>query len=86
MSGEPGENARELSVARGAGLAFAAAPHRSRTAPQLARRPRIVLASADGLDNKVAAKKPRITPQTVGRWRTRFVVDGLQELYARNHF
>jgi len=52
----------------------------------LARRPRIVLASADGLDNKVAAKKPRITPQTVGRWRTRFVVDGLQELYARNHF
>jgi transposase len=55
--------------------------HRSRTAPQLARRARIVLACADGLDNKVVAKKLRMTPQTVGRWRNRFVADRLDGLY-----
>jgi transposase len=55
--------------------------HRSRTAPQLARRARIVLACADGLDNKVVAKKLRMTPQTVGRWRRRFVTDRLDGLY-----
>ncbi len=55
--------------------------HRSRTAPQLARRARIVLACADGLDNKLVAKKLRMTPQTVGRWRRRFVADRLDGLY-----
>ena len=55
--------------------------HRSRTAPQLARRARIVLACADGLDNKVVARKLRMTPQTVGRWRRRFVADRLDGLY-----
>lgn len=46
---------------------------RWRTAPQLARRARIVLASAEGLDNKTVAGKLRLTAQTVGRWRRRFV-------------
>ena len=55
--------------------------HRSRTAPQLARRARIVLACAGGLENKVVAKKLRMTPQTVGRWRNRFVADRLDGLY-----
>ena len=55
--------------------------HRSRTAPQVARRARIVLACADGLDNKVVAKKLRMTPQTVGRWRRRFIADRLDGLY-----
>ncbi len=55
--------------------------HRSRTAPQLARRARIVLACADGLDNKLVAKRLRMTPQTVGRWRRRFVTDRLDGLY-----
>jgi len=36
--------------------------HRSRTAPQLARRARIVLACAEGLDNKLVAKRLRMTP------------------------
>jgi transposase len=44
---------------------------RSRTAPQLARRARIVLACARGLD---------VTPQTVGTWRTRFVEQRLEGL------
>lgn len=55
--------------------------HRSRTAPQIARRARIILTCADGLDNKVVAKKLRMTPQTVGRWRRRFVADRLDGLY-----
>jgi transposase len=55
--------------------------HRSRTAPQLARRARIVLLCADGLDNKSAAKSLRLTAQTVGRWRARFVRDRLEGLH-----
>src|SRR6202158_3845926 len=55
--------------------------HRSRTAPQLARRARVVLACADGLNNQVVAKKLRLAPQTVGRWRARFVRDRLDGLY-----
>ena len=54
--------------------------HRARTAPQVARRARIVLACARGLDNQTVAKKLRVSPQMVGRWRARFVtrrVDGL---------
>ena len=31
--------------------------HRSRTAPHLARRARIILACAEGIDNKVVAKR-----------------------------
>jgi transposase len=54
--------------------------HRSRTAPQVARRARIVLACADGFDNKVVARKLRMTPQTVGRWRRRFIADRLDGL------
>ena len=54
--------------------------HRARTAPLLARRARIVLACATGLDNTIVAKKLRMSQPTVGRWRQRFIdkgVDGL---------
>ena len=54
--------------------------HRARTVPQLARRARLVLACARGLDNQAVAKRLRVSPQMVGRWRARFVarrVDGL---------
>ena len=50
--------------------------HRARTAPQVARRARIVLACARGLDNQTVAKKLRVSPQMVGRWRARFVTRG----------
>ncbi|MGD8376189.1 MAG: IS630 family transposase [Acidobacteriota bacterium] len=46
---------------------------RSRTNPQLARRARIVLTCARGLDNKTVAHKMRLTVQTVGKWRARFI-------------
>ena len=51
---------------------------RSRTAPQLARRARIVLACAAGNNNKTVAR--RLSPPTVGKWRARFVRDRLDGL------
>ena len=50
--------------------------HRARTAPQLARRARIVLACATGLDNTTVAKTLRMSKPTVGRWRQRFIDKG----------
>ena len=52
--------------------------HRSRTAPQLARRARIILACADGVDNKVVARRLRMSPVTVCKWRGRFVRERLE--------
>src|SRR5471032_514840 len=53
---------------------------RRKTAQALALRARIVLACADGMDNKTVAAKQRVTQQTVSKWRARFVIhrmDGL---------
>ena len=53
---------------------------RRKTAQALALRARIVLACADGVDNKSVASLQRVTPQTVSKWRARFVehrLDGL---------
>lgn len=47
--------------------------HRARSAPALARRARIVLASATGSDNRTVARRVRAAPATVGKWRQRFV-------------
>jgi len=55
--------------------------HRSRSAPALARRARIVLACAEGHDNQTVARKLRFTPATIGKWRNRFVQDRLEGLY-----
>jgi transposase len=55
--------------------------HRSRTAPHLARRARIILACAEGHDNKVVAKRLRMSQVTVCKWRARFVGDRLDGLY-----
>src|SRR5437870_10310283 len=55
--------------------------HRSRSAPQVARRARIILACADGADGKVVARRLHITPGTVCKWRGRFVKDRLDGLY-----
>ena len=55
--------------------------HRSRSAPHVARRARIILASADGADSKVVARRLHVTPATVGKWRGRFVRQRLDGLY-----
>lgn len=49
--------------------------HRSRSAPQVARRARLVLACATGLTNTAVARQVRVTPGTVSKWRGRFVAD-----------
>lgn len=53
---------------------------RGTTAQRLSFRARIVLACADGANNKLVAKRLRTTEPTVGKWRARFVearLDGL---------
>src|SRR5271165_2919704 len=53
---------------------------RRKTAQALALRARIVLGCAAGLSNKAVAVRERVTPQTVGKWRQRFVEHGLDGL------
>lgn len=53
---------------------------RSSTAHGLAIRARIVLAAAQGLSSAEVARRMRVTPQTVWKWRNRFLerrLDGL---------
>jgi len=53
---------------------------RAKTAQALALRAKIVLACADGVTNKAVAERLRIWPQTVTKWRGRFVRDRLEGL------
>jgi transposase len=55
--------------------------HRSRSAPHVARRARIILACADGATNKVVARRLHVTPATVCKWRGRFIRQRLDGLY-----
>lgn len=55
--------------------------HRSRTAPPLARRARIILACAEGRDSTVVAKRLRMSQTTVWKWRGRFVRERVDGLY-----
>jgi transposase len=55
---------------------------RRSSAQALALRSRIVLGCADGWDNKQVATRERVSQQTVGKWRARFVefrLDGLTD-------
>jgi transposase len=53
---------------------------RAKTAQALALRARIVLACAEGATNKAVAEQLGIWPQTVGKWRGRFVARRLEGL------
>ena len=53
---------------------------RRKTAQALALRARIVLACAEGVDNRSVAVRQRVTPQTVSKWRVRFVEHRLDSL------
>lgn len=53
---------------------------RHKTSQALALRSRIILGCAQGADNSEVAKRCRVTRQTVGKWRSRFLerrLDGL---------
>jgi transposase len=56
--------------------------HRARSQPLLARRARVVLACAEGLNNKIVARKLRVSPSMVVKWRSRFLkarMEGLSD-------
>ena len=55
--------------------------HRARSQSVLARRARVVLACAEGLDNQVVAKKLRCSKGMVGKWRSRFLEARLEGWY-----
>jgi transposase len=55
--------------------------HRTRSQALLARRARVVLGCAEGLDNKAVAKKLRCSLGMVGKWRSRFLKARLEGLY-----
>src|SRR5262245_16785897 len=53
---------------------------RPKSAQALRRRARVILACADGSSNTIVAARVKLTMQTVGKWRGRFVkkrLDGL---------
>jgi len=51
---------------------------RAKTAQALALRAKIVLACAEGATNKAVAEQLRVWPQTVTKWRGRFVRQRLE--------
>jgi transposase len=53
---------------------------RAKSAQALALRSRIVLACAQGADNRAVAQRLGCAPATVGKWRARFVADRLDGL------
>ena len=53
---------------------------RPKTAQALALRARIVLACADGRSNTAVAVELRVCVDTVGKWRSRFLEQGLDGL------
>jgi transposase len=70
----------ELIVSEGEREALERWSRRPSSAQALALRSRIVLACAEGKSNQAVARRERVTPQTVGKWRQRFVerrLDGL---------
>ena len=55
--------------------------HRARSQSVLARRARVILASAQGLANRVVAKQVRCSVGMVNKWRSRYLKERLQGLY-----
>ncbi len=53
---------------------------RAKTAQALALRSRIVLRCSEGATNREVARQLRVTPQTVGKWRARYIAGGVQGL------
>lgn len=54
---------------------------RHRTAQAIARRARIILSCAVGMENKAVASYLGVSEPTVGKWRSRFIAQRLDGLY-----
>jgi len=54
--------------------------HRSRSAPDVARRARIILACADGRETTAVARRLHVSATTVCKWRSRFLEERLDGL------
>ena len=70
----------ELVLSQSAQAQLMAFTLRRKTVQAIALRTRIVLSCADGLENKAVAAKLRMTPQTVSKWRGRFIADRVDGL------
>lgn len=70
-----------LTVTEGERRELESLGHRARSAPGLARRARVVLACAEGADNQIVARRLRLAPATVGKWRQRFVTQRVAGLF-----
>src|SRR5262249_31123194 len=55
--------------------------HRSRSAPDAARRARIILACAESRETTAVARRLHVSPTTVCKWRARFLQDRLDGLF-----
>jgi transposase len=55
--------------------------HRSRSAPHVARRARIILACAEGRPTTSVARRLHVSATTVCKWRSRFLQDRIDGLY-----
>ena len=57
---------------------------RRKTSQGLARRARIVLAAAEGLENKEIAVRLEASADTVGKWRRRYALNYVKLTYAQS--
>jgi transposase len=76
-----GRPKQPLSLSEGERERLASLAHRARSQPALARRARVVLGCAEGLDNKAVTKMLRCSLGMVGKWRSRFLKTRLEGLY-----
>ncbi len=78
--GRTGRPKSELTLTQGERAQLVRWSRRAKSAQSLALRSRIVLACADGNDNKTVAAQLNCAVATVGKWRRRFVADRLDGL------
>ena len=76
-----GRTAAEIALSEAERRALLSLARAQKTGQALARRARIVLAAADGLENKAICERVEASQNTVGKWRRRFALDRLDGLY-----